>query len=53
MSEKYAQRKKHGDSKWAVLKEKWTALKEAEQAEEEIPRETSPVHRGNDNHLNL
>ncbi|NXQ50810.1 CFA44 protein, partial [Catharus fuscescens] len=45
VSEKYAQRKKHGDSKWAILKEKWTALKETEQAEEEIPRETSPVHR--------
>ncbi|NXY56120.1 CFA44 protein, partial [Callaeas wilsoni] len=42
MSQKYAQDKKHGDSKWAVLKEKWTALKEAEQAEVEIPRETSP-----------
>ncbi|NWI47654.1 CFA44 protein, partial [Picathartes gymnocephalus] len=52
ISEKYARDKKHGDSKWAVLKEKWTALKEEEQ-EEEIPRETSHVHRGNDNHLNL
>ncbi|XP_014734065.1 PREDICTED: cilia- and flagella-associated protein 44 [Sturnus vulgaris] len=47
VSEKYAQRKKHGNSKWTVLKEKWTALKEAEQAEEEIPSETSPVHREN------
>ncbi|NXA93872.1 CFA44 protein, partial [Melanocharis versteri] len=45
LSEKYARDKKHGDSKWAVLKEKWTAFKEAEQAEVEIPRETSPVHR--------
>ncbi|NXR25528.1 CFA44 protein, partial [Cinclus mexicanus] len=45
VSEKYAQRKKHGDSKWTVCKEKWTALKKAEQAEEEIPRETSPAHR--------
>lgn len=53
VSEKYGQDKKHEDSKWAVHKEKWTALKEAEQAEEEIHRETSPVHRGNDNHLNL
>ncbi|XP_017587422.1 PREDICTED: cilia- and flagella-associated protein 44 isoform X1 [Corvus brachyrhynchos] len=44
MSEKYAPDKKHGDSKWAVLKEKWTALKQAERAEE-IPRETSSVHR--------
>ncbi|NXD97206.1 CFA44 protein, partial [Chaetorhynchus papuensis] len=42
ISEKYAPDKKHGDSKWAVLKEKWTALKQAEQAEErKIPRETS------------
>ncbi|NXB56408.1 CFA44 protein, partial [Struthidea cinerea] len=47
MSEKYAPDKKHGDSKWAVLKEKWTALKQAERAEEmKIPRETSSVHRG-------
>ncbi|NWX57545.1 CFA44 protein, partial [Promerops cafer] len=46
VSEKYAQDKKHEDSKWAALKEKRTALKEAEEAEEEIPRETSPVHRG-------
>ncbi|NWW30986.1 CFA44 protein, partial [Panurus biarmicus] len=45
VSEKYAQDKKHEDNKWAVLKEKRTALKEAEQAEEEIPRETSPVRR--------
>ncbi|NWS32732.1 CFA44 protein, partial [Polioptila caerulea] len=44
VSEKYTQDKKHGDDKFAVLKEKWTALKDAEQ-EEEIPRETSPVHR--------
>ncbi|RLV99058.1 hypothetical protein DV515_00010252, partial [Chloebia gouldiae] len=46
VSEKYGQDKKHEDSKWAVHKEKRTALKEAEQAEEEIHRETSPVHRG-------
>ncbi|NXT60725.1 CFA44 protein, partial [Chaetops frenatus] len=44
ISEKYARDKKHGDDKWAVLKEKWTALKESEQ-EEEIPREAIPVHR--------
>ncbi|NWV28060.1 CFA44 protein, partial [Origma solitaria] len=43
VSEKYARDKKHGDSKWAELKEKWTSLKQAEEAEEEIPRETSPV----------
>ncbi|NXL79176.1 CFA44 protein, partial [Leptocoma aspasia] len=43
VSEKYTQDKKHDDdSKWAVLKEKWTAFKEAEQAEGEIPTETSP-----------
>lgn len=54
MSEKYASDKKHGDSKWAVLKEKWTALKQAERAEEmKKCREASSVHRGNDNHLNL
>ncbi|NXQ09745.1 CFA44 protein, partial [Peucedramus taeniatus] len=47
VSEEYAHDKKHeDDSKWAVLKEKWTGLKEAEPAEEEIPRETIPVHRG-------
>ncbi|KAM7030900.1 cilia- and flagella-associated protein 44 isoform 4-T7 [Passerculus sandwichensis] len=46
VSEKYAQDKKQEDSKGAVHKEKWTGLKEAEQAEEEISRETSPVHRG-------
>ncbi|NXH81835.1 CFA44 protein, partial [Edolisoma coerulescens] len=34
LSKKYAPDKKHGDSKWAVLKEKWTALKQAERAEE-------------------
>ncbi|NXB34629.1 CFA44 protein, partial [Eulacestoma nigropectus] len=46
VSEKYAPDKKHGDSKWAVLKEKWTALKQAERAEEvKIPRETSSVRR--------
>ncbi|NWW19804.1 CFA44 protein, partial [Falcunculus frontatus] len=46
ISEKYAPDKKHRDSKWAVLKEKWTALKQAERAEEmEIPGETSSVHR--------
>ncbi|NXD43582.1 CFA44 protein, partial [Copsychus sechellarum] len=45
VSEKYTQRKKHGDSKWAVLKEKWTELKQTELAEEEILRETRPVHR--------
>ncbi|NXC94643.1 CFA44 protein, partial [Certhia familiaris] len=45
VSEKYAHDKKHGDDKWAALREKWAALKEAEQ-EEEIPRETIPVHRG-------
>lgn len=53
VSEKYAQDKKQEDSKGTVLKEKWTALKETEQAEEEIFRETSPMHRGSDNHLNL
>ncbi|NXY32306.1 CFA44 protein, partial [Pomatorhinus ruficollis] len=53
VSEKYTQDKKHEDSKWEVLKEKQTALKETEQAEEEIPRKTGPVHRGNDNHLSL
>ncbi|NXM13394.1 CFA44 protein, partial [Ploceus nigricollis] len=46
VSEKYAQDKKHDDSKRAALKEKWTAIKEVEQAEEETPRKTSPVHRG-------
>ncbi|XP_016158290.1 PREDICTED: cilia- and flagella-associated protein 44 isoform X2 [Ficedula albicollis] len=45
VSEKYTQHKKHGDSKWEVLKEKWTALKQEEQPEEEILRETRPVHR--------
>ncbi|NXM90443.1 CFA44 protein, partial [Oenanthe oenanthe] len=45
VSEKYTQDKKHGDSKWELLKEKWTALKEEEQPEEEILRETRPVHR--------
>ncbi|NWR46180.1 CFA44 protein, partial [Regulus satrapa] len=45
VSEKYAQEKIQGEDKWAVLKEKKTALKEAEHAEEEIPREKSPVHR--------
>ncbi|NWQ99797.1 CFA44 protein, partial [Paradoxornis webbianus] len=45
VSEKYTQDKKHEDSKWEVLKEKRTALKEREQAEEEIPRKTGPVHR--------
>ncbi|NWV89350.1 CFA44 protein, partial [Machaerirhynchus nigripectus] len=44
-SEKYAQDKKHGDSKWAVLKEKWTALKQAERAEEKISKGTSSVRR--------
>ncbi|NWT84653.1 CFA44 protein, partial [Lanius ludovicianus] len=45
-SKKYAPDKKHRDSKWAVLKEKWTALKLGEQAEKiKIPRETSSVHR--------
>ncbi|XP_063275925.1 cilia- and flagella-associated protein 44-like isoform X1 [Prinia subflava] len=44
VSEKYAQDKKHEDSKLAGFKEKWTALKETEQAEE-IPRKTGPVHR--------
>lgn len=53
ISEKYARDKKHGDSKWAALKEKQTALKEAEHAEEEIPRGKSPVRKGNDNHLNI
>ncbi|NXO71888.1 CFA44 protein, partial [Phainopepla nitens] len=43
VSEKYAQNKEHDDNKWAVLKEKWTALKEAERAEEEITRDTGPV----------
>ncbi|NWW68741.1 CFA44 protein, partial [Ifrita kowaldi] len=41
MSEKYAPDKNQGDSKWAVLKEKWTALKQAEQAELKILRERS------------
>ncbi|NWV11751.1 CFA44 protein, partial [Ptilonorhynchus violaceus] len=46
MSEKYIQDKKQGDSKWTVLKEKWAALKQAEQAEKvEIHRETSPACR--------
>ncbi|RMC07720.1 hypothetical protein DUI87_17199 [Hirundo rustica rustica] len=45
VSEKYAQDKRHGDSKWEVLKEKRAALKETEQAEEEVPRKTGPVHR--------
>ncbi|NWY71724.1 CFA44 protein, partial [Erithacus rubecula] len=45
VSEKYTQHKKHEDSKWAILKEKWTALQEAEQHEEEILRETRPMHR--------
>ncbi|NXB99125.1 CFA44 protein, partial [Orthonyx spaldingii] len=46
LSEKYAKDKKHGDNKWAVLKEKWTALKQAEQEEQVgIPREKTPVHR--------
>ncbi|NXE91001.1 CFA44 protein, partial [Menura novaehollandiae] len=47
MSEKYAQDKKQGDSKWTVLKHKWTALKQAEQAEKEISTEisTSSTHR--------
>ncbi|NXO15161.1 CFA44 protein, partial [Oriolus oriolus] len=46
VSEKYAPDKKHGDSKRAALKEKWTALKQAERAEEtKIPRETSSVRR--------
>ncbi|NXK68126.1 CFA44 protein, partial [Sylvietta virens] len=53
VSEKYAQDKKHEDSKWAVLKDNWTALKETEKAEEEIPRKKHPVHRGKDNYLNL
>ncbi|NWH38345.1 CFA44 protein, partial [Chloropsis hardwickii] len=42
VSEKYAQDRKNDDSKWAVPKEKWAALKEAEQAEEELPREMRP-----------
>ncbi|NWZ63471.1 CFA44 protein, partial [Acrocephalus arundinaceus] len=45
VSEKYTQDKKHEDSKWAILKEKRTALKETEQAEKEIPKKTGPVHR--------
>ncbi|NXX26532.1 CFA44 protein, partial [Nicator chloris] len=43
VSEKYAQDKKHDDSKWALLKEKRTAHKETEQAEEEISRKTESV----------
>ncbi|NXQ32391.1 CFA44 protein, partial [Alaudala cheleensis] len=43
VSEKYAQDKKHEDNKWAELKEKRAAFKEGEEAEEKIPRETSPV----------
>ncbi|NWT53134.1 CFA44 protein, partial [Erythrocercus mccallii] len=45
VSEKYVQDKKHEDSKGEVLKEKRTALKETEQAEEAIPRKRGPVHR--------
>ncbi|NXR67975.1 CFA44 protein, partial [Rhadina sibilatrix] len=45
VSEKYAQDKRQEDSKWEVLKEKRTALKETEQAEEKIRRKTGPVHR--------
>ncbi|NWU36537.1 CFA44 protein, partial [Hylia prasina] len=45
VSEKYVQDKRHEDSKWEALKEKRTALKETEQAEEKIPRRTGPVHR--------
>ncbi|NWV63716.1 CFA44 protein, partial [Malurus elegans] len=44
VSEKYARDKKHGDSKWTELKDKWAGLKQAEYAED-ILRETSPVHR--------
>lgn len=53
VSEKYTQDKKLEDSKWEALKEKRTALKETEQAEEETPKKTRPVHRGDDNHLSL
>ncbi|NXI22765.1 CFA44 protein, partial [Sterrhoptilus dennistouni] len=53
VSEKYTQDKKQEDSKWEALKEKRTALKETEQAEEETPKKTRPVHRGDDNHLSL
>ncbi|NXI05061.1 CFA44 protein, partial [Pachycephala philippinensis] len=46
VSEKYAPEEKHEDNKWAVLKEKWAALKQAERAEKmKIPRETSSVRR--------
>ncbi|NXR72014.1 CFA44 protein, partial [Pycnonotus jocosus] len=45
VSEKYTQDKKHEDTKWEVLKEKRTALKETEQAQEEIPRKAGHVHR--------
>ncbi|NXY20172.1 CFA44 protein, partial [Atrichornis clamosus] len=46
ISEKYAQDKKQGHSKWTALQHKRTALKQAEQAEkEEIPTETSSMHR--------
>ncbi|NXO21463.1 CFA44 protein, partial [Cisticola juncidis] len=44
VSEKYAQDKKHEGRKLAELKEKWTSLRETEQAEE-IPRKTRLVHR--------
>uniref|UniRef100_A0A8C0V3G2 Cilia- and flagella-associated protein 44 n=1 Tax=Cyanistes caeruleus TaxID=156563 RepID=A0A8C0V3G2_CYACU len=53
VSEKYTQDKKHGGSKWAVLKKKWTAFKETEQAKEKITQKKKHLHRGNDNHLNL
>ncbi|NWZ79624.1 CFA44 protein, partial [Poecile atricapillus] len=45
VSEKYAQDKKHGGSKWAVLKKKWTAFKETEQAKEKIPKKKRHLHR--------
>ncbi|XP_015497348.1 cilia- and flagella-associated protein 44 isoform X1 [Parus major] len=45
VSEKYAQDKKHGGSKWAVLKKKWTAFKETEEAKEKIPKKKRHLHR--------
>ncbi|NWY37247.1 CFA44 protein, partial [Sylvia atricapilla] len=51
VSEKYTQDKKQEDSKWEVLKEKRTAPKETEQAEEEIPIKTGHVHRDEDEML--
>ncbi|NXA12333.1 CFA44 protein, partial [Sapayoa aenigma] len=44
-SEKYSQDKEEVDSKWTVLKDKFTALKEAEKAEVKITTETGDMHR--------